>query len=61
MKNRQGMDAFSLLSDVLFEPSKGPTPSFGPRVTPHVPKVSPEKASDSADIVESGPSWRPAQ
>ncbi len=57
MKNRQGMDAFSLLSDVLFEPSNGPTPSFAP------PNSSepPAKADDTADIVVSRPSWLPAQ
>jgi hypothetical protein len=57
MKNRQGMDAFSLLSDVLFESTGGPIPSFGPKG----PQVTPEKDAASTDIVKSKPSWQPAQ
>jgi hypothetical protein len=57
MKNRQGMDALSLLSDVLFDSTDAPIPSFAARG----PQALPEKADDATDIVESEPSWQPAQ
>jgi hypothetical protein len=57
MKNRNGMDAFSLLSDILFEATDGPIPSF----VRQGPALSPKKAADSKDIVGADPSLAPAQ
>lgn len=56
MKN--GLDSFKLLTDVLFEPTDGPVPSF-PQKTHATPET--EKAAESPDIVERRPSWQPAR
>jgi hypothetical protein len=55
---RLGMDALSHLTDVLFETTNGPIPSFVPKGT----KVGPStEETPSTDIVEARPSWQPAR
>lgn len=57
MKHRDPMDALSLLSDVLFEETDAPIPSFRRKAS----DMPLQKVAESTDIVESAPTWQPAQ
>lgn len=58
MKHRDGLDALSHLSDILFEDLDGPTPSFATANRKSAPAA--EEESPSLDIVDGSSSWQPA-
>jgi hypothetical protein len=57
MQRRDGLDAISHLTDILFEDLDGPTPSF-PATRGPAPAAREE--SPSLDIVDGSSSWQPA-